>query len=156
MKKKIIILIAGVVLATGITTGCQKIKYKDDFRAPFAGKYACTLRVLKINMLRHEGNLLFSIPVTQSIKILGDSDLVLNQIYSVIYAKEKKGLDTVRFDYSHSIYYGMDTTYYFQNYRSGGNTRTVYFTIKKDTISILINEDDNNDYYEYSITGVKE
>jgi len=155
MKKKIIILIAGVVLAIGITTGCQKIKYKDDFRAPFAGKYACTLRVLKINMLRHEGNLLFSIPVTQSIKILGDSDLVLNQIYSVIYAKEKKGLDTVRFDYSHSIYYGMDTIYYFQNYRSQ-DYRFVDLTIKKDTISISINEEDNNDYYEYSITGVKE
>jgi hypothetical protein len=155
MKKNIIILIAGVVLALGITTGCQKIKYKDDFRAPFAGKYACTLRVLKINMLRHEGNLLFSIPVTQSIKILGDSDLVLNQIYSVIYAKEKKGLDTVRFDYSHSIYYGMDTIYYFQNYRSQ-DYRFVDLTIKKDTISISIHEDDNNDYYEYSITGVKE
>ena len=155
MKKKIIILIAGVVLAIGITTGCQKIKYKDDFRAPFAGKYACTLRVLKIDMLRHEGNLLFSIPVTQSIKILGDSDLVLNQIYSVIYAKEKKGLDTVRFDYSHSIYYGMDTIYYFQNYRSQ-DYRFVDLTIKKDTISISINEEDNNDYYEYSITGVKE
>ena len=155
MKKNIIILIAGVVLAIGITTGCQKIKYKDDFRAPFAGKYACTLRVLKINMLRHEGNLLFSIPVTQSIKILGDSDLVLNQIYSVIYAKEKKGLDTVRFDYSHSIYYGMDTIYYFQNFRSQ-DYRFVDLTIKKDTISISINEEDNNDYYEYSITGVKE
>ena len=155
MKKKIIILIAGVVLAIGITTGCQKIKYKDDFIAPFAGKYACTLRVLKIDMLRHEGNLLFSIPVTQSIKILGDSDLVLNQIYSVIYAKEKKGLDTVRFDYSHSIYYGMDTIYYFQNYRSQ-DYRFVDLTIKKDTISISINEEDNNDYYEYSITGVKE
>jgi len=155
MKKKIIILIAGVFLAIGITTGCQKIKYKDDFRAPFAGKYACTLRVLKINMLRHEGNLLFSIPVTQSIKILGDSDLVLNQIYSVIYAKEKKGLDTVRFDYSHSIYYGMDTIYYFQNYRSQ-DYRFVDLTIKKDTIFISINEKDNNDYYEYSITGVKE
>lgn len=155
MKKKIIILIAGVVLAIGITTGCQKIKYKDDFRAPFAGKYACTLRVFKINMLRHEYNLLFSIPITQSIKILGDSDLVLNQIYSVIYAKEKKGLDTVRFDYSHSIYYGMDTIYYFQNYRSQ-DYRFVDLTIKKDTISISINEEDNNDFYEYSITGVKE
>jgi len=155
MKKNIIILIAGVVLAIGITTGCQKIKYKDDFRAPFAGKYACTLRVFKINMLRHEFNLLFSIPVTQSIKILGDSDLVLNQIYSVIYAKEKKGLDTVRFDYSHSIYYGMDTIYYFQNY-SSQDYRFVDLTIKKDTISISINEEDNNDYYEYSITGVKE
>ena len=155
MKKNIIILIAGVVLALGITTGCQKIKYKDDFRAPFAGKYACTLRVLKINMLRHEGNLLFSIPVTQTIKILGDSDLVLNQIYSVIYAKEKKGLDTVRFDYSHSIYYGMDTIYYFHNYRSQ-DYRFVDLTIKKDTLSISIHEEDNNDYYEYSITGVKE
>jgi ribonuclease HI len=107
-------------------------------------------------MLRHEFNLLFSIPVTQSIKILGDSDLVLNQIYSVIYAKEKKGLDTVRFDYSQSIYYGMDTIYNFQNFRSGPNTRTVYFTIKKDTISISIHEDDNNNYYEYSIIGIKE
>jgi hypothetical protein len=155
MKKNIIILIAGVVLALGIPTGCQKIKYKDDFRAPFAGKYACTLRVFKINMLRHEFNLLFSIPVTQSIKILGDSDLVLNQIYSVIYAKEKKGLDTVRFDYSHSIYYGMDTIYYFQNYRSQ-DYRFVDLTIKKDTIFISINEEDNNDYYEYSIIGVKE
>ncbi len=155
MKKNIIILIAGVVLAIGITTSCQKIKYKDDFRAPFAGKYACTLRVFKINMLRHEYNLLFSIPITQSIKILGDSDLVLNQIYSVIYAKEKKGLDTVRFDYSHSIYYGMDTIYYFQNYRSQ-DYRFVDLTIKKDTISISINEEDNNDFYEYSITGVKE
>ena len=154
MKKKIIILIAGVVLAIGITTGCQKIKYKDDFRAPLVGKYICTVKAYNNDNDCYQKDLLLQTIMVEEVNIIGDSALAVTPLLSLKYNIADLPFDTVKF-YRKSKFWGEgDSVYSFNNFNltSQRKVRECFLTIDKDSFYLYIDE---NCDYTYYLSGKK-
>ena len=143
MKKNIIIFIASFVLVLCLTTGCQKIKYKDDFRAPFLGRYQCTVEVFNQTLSCYDHELIHKEKINMMIQIVGDSFIAIKP-YSLTYDEKKIPYDTLRFR-------GKYTFFLFENYGYGGD-RTCYLAISNDSFYLDVYESCK---YKYHINGKK-
>ena len=154
MKKKIIILIAGVVLAIGITTGCQKIKYKDDFRAPLVGKYICTVKAYSKDFDCQQNNLMHTSLVVQDVQVGNDSVLIVKPSVSLQYDIKTLNYDSVEF-VKKGDWWGTKEpvfAYTTADWYTSDQYRQCDLSISKDSFYLRVIE---SCYYDYYITGNK-
>lgn len=149
MKKNIIIFFASFVLVLCLTTGCQKIKYKDDFRAPFLGRYQCTVEVFNQTLRCQDHELIHKEKINMTIQIVGDSYIAIKP-YSFQKNEKKMPYDTLG-------YAGLDTRNGYEKFSLFGSAnRSSYrwssLLISQDSFNLYINE---GCMYGYRIEGKK-
>ncbi len=136
-----------------LTTGCQKIKYKDDFRAPFLGRYQCTVEVFNQTLRCQDHELIHKEKINMTIQIVGDSFIAIKP-YSLTYDEKKIPYDTLRYKGKSATTVGKPY-FIFDNYNLNPYAEDRYCTVltNHDSFSCIIIEGCT---YTYYINGKKQ
>lgn len=127
---------------------CEKIKYKDDFRAPLLGKYKCNVEVLTKNVRCYDHELIHKEKLNQFIHIVDNSFIEVGPSY--YYPDNSVHQNRDKLEYAGKFLNGIDTFYTFDNFYSMNAGRTCVLRISKDSFYFVI---DQNCEFGYNISG---